>query len=110
MRIFYAFLNFFIFIPIHFCIFHRGYQGIVKDKSLLFIFKILIGLLAIAYLVFSILNAGAFDGWVRVAEFWNNESPNGKSQGFTGFLCFIESLAYTLNVLLMGWAIYIVQT
>lgn len=38
----------------------------------------MIGLLGIAYLVFSIISAGAFDGWVRVGDFWNNDSPDGK--------------------------------
>ena len=39
----------------------------------------MIGILAIAYIIFSIINAGAFNGWVRVGEFWNNESPDGNS-------------------------------
>ena len=78
LRIFYAFLNFFIFLILHFYLFNRGYKGIVKDDSLLFLFKIMIGLVAIAYLVFSIIGAGAFNGWVRVGDFWNNESPDGK--------------------------------
>lgn len=81
-----------------------------KDESLLFLFKIMIGILAIAYLAFSIISAGAFNGWVRVGEFWNNESPDGKGQGFTGFLCFMESMAYTVTYLLIAWIIYIVHT
>ena len=79
LRIFYAFLNFFIFLALHSYIFNRGYKGIAKDESLLFLFKIGFGILAIAYLVFSIISAGAFDGWVRVGDFWSNDSPDGKS-------------------------------
>ena len=79
LRIFFAFLNFFIILIFHFYVFYRGYKGIAKDESLLFLFKIMIGLLGIAYLIFSIISGGAFNGWIRVGDFWHNESPDEKN-------------------------------
>ena len=99
INIFYSFLNILIFVPLALFTFYRGYKGLAADSYLLRFYKIAQIILILCYLIFSIISAGAFNGWVRAKHLMEKENY------FTGALSIIESSLYDINVFL---AIYCV--
>lgn len=99
INIFYSFLNILIFVPLALFTFYRGYKGLASDSYLLRFYKIAQIVLILCYFIFSIISAGAFNGWVRAKNLM------GKENYFTGALSIIESALYDINGLL---AIYCV--
>ena len=104
IRIFYSFLNLFIFVTVTCYCFYRGYMGLIKDEYMLKFYKILQGLLIILFFVFSIIDAGCFNGWVRVSSLFKDGNP------VPGVIAIIESVIYIVYCLLTAFCIYKVQT
>lgn len=100
IRILYSFLNMVIFPPVALFSFYRGYRAICFDRSYILLYYITQGILAILYFVFSIISAGAFNGWIQTGHLFGNRFI------FQGILSIIESLLYMGNILLMGLTIY----
>ena len=94
INIFYSILNIFIFGPLGMFVFYRGYKGMAADSYLLKFYKIAQAILVILYLVFSIIAAGAFNGWLRVKDLF------GKDEYFPAVLSIIESALYEFNAIL----------
>jgi len=71
------------------------------DSTYLFLYKVLQGILILLYFIFSIINAGPFNGLTRVAKL---DSKNMKTAiTFTVF----ESLGYLVATVLGGFTIYL---
>ena len=104
IRIFYAFLNIFIYLPVGMFTFYRGYKGLCADKSLLLIYKILQLALAVNYILFAILDSGASTGFVRVKDLLD------MGWDFSGGLGVVESILYLLNALLAVFTVWQVHT
>ena len=100
IRIFYAVMNLVIFNPAALYVFYKGYKELVIGRSNLRLYKILQAILGLAWLMCSIIAAGAFDGWVRVSQLF------GSRADFSGILAFIESIVYALNSLLAIYCVY----
>lgn len=94
INIFYSVLNILIFLPLGMFAFYRGYRGLASDEYLLKFYKIVQGILVVLYIIFSIIAAGAFNGWLRVKDLF------GKEEFFPGALSVIESVLYTINAIL----------
>jgi len=94
IMIFYSVLNILIFVPLGMFTFYRGYRGLANDIYLLKFYKIVQAILVILYIVFSIIAAGAFNGWIRV------KTLLGSQEYFPGILSIIESALYSINALL----------
>ena len=103
MRIFYSFMFFFLFNSLHTLYFYWGYKGITVEKSLLNRVKYLGILLAILYLIFSIVDWVNFDGWIRVSYLFS------QGQGFAAVIGLIESISLTLLYIFLGFFTYKVQ-
>ena len=94
IMIFYSVLNILIFTPLGMFTFYRGYRGLASDIYLLKFYKLVQGVLVILFIIFSIIAAGAFNGWLRV------KNRFGAEEYFTGILSVIESVLYSINALL----------
>lgn len=94
INIFYSVLNILIFVPLGMFTFYRGYRGLAFEEYLLKFYKIVQGILVILYLIFSIIAAGAFNGWLRAKDLF------GKEEYFPGALSIIESALYDINAIL----------
>lgn len=88
INILYSFLNLVLFIPVSFWVFYKGYLGICKETSNIRWYQIGQGLLCIAWIIFSIIYAGAINGFVRMGQLF------GDGYGFQAVLSLIESLLY----------------
>ena len=94
IMIFYSVLNILIFVPLGMFTFYRGYRGLASDTYLLKFYKIVQGVLAVLYIVFSIIAAGAFNGWLRVKDLF------GKEEYFPGVLSIIEAALYSIDAII----------
>ena len=100
IRIFYAIMNVIIFNPAALYVFYKGYRGLVIDESQLRLYKFFQAILALAWFIWSIIGAGAFNGWVRVSGLF------GSGAVFPGILALFESIVYLLNSLLAFYCVY----
>jgi len=107
INVLYSFLNLFLFSVAGTFVFFWGYYGIAKRESgPILRYKIGAGILAILYLMFSIWNLGAFNGWVRISELSDYDEG---AAGFGIFMSIAESTLYTVNALLSGYCLYLVH-
>ena len=100
IRIFYAIMNIIIFNPAALYVFYKGYRGLVIAESQLRLYKIFQVILGLAWFIWSIIGAGAFNGWVRVSSLF------GSGATFPGILALFESIIYLLNSLLAVYCVY----
>ena len=80
--------------------FYKGYSGACKrpkDSSTIMWYCICQIILSIIWLVFSIIMAGSFDGWLRIRFL---KGSNEGSGNFCIFLCVVESLGYTASAII----------
>ena len=68
IRVFYSFLNIFIFGFLQLFVLYRGYRGMLYDSALLKLYKALTLLLIILYFIFMIIDAGPFNGFTRISK------------------------------------------
>ena len=94
IMIFYSVLNILIFVPLGMFAFYRGYRGLASDIYLLKFYKIVQGILVVLFIIFSIIAAGAFNGWIRVKDLICKEVY------FPAVLSIIESILYSIDALL----------
>jgi hypothetical protein len=106
--ILFAFLNFILIGTFGTFLFFWGYFGIAKRESCKrLVYKIGQVILSLLYLVFSIIPAGAFNGWIKIS--WLSGMSDGAA-GFGIFMCVVESLIYTANCGLGLYCVYLVHT
>ncbi len=83
--------------------FYHGYYAICQGpnhKRKLLIYQITQGLLCAAWFVFSILNAGPFDGWAKISIL------SDCGLGFSIFLAVLQSIIYLVTCFLGLFCIY----
>ena len=100
LRILYSVLNFFIFVPIALYGFYKGYRGITYTRRELRFYWVVAFIEVVAFMVFSIISGGNYNGWTRVAFLF------GEGDVFQGILAIIESLIYLGNCLLVAFCAY----
>lgn len=106
--ILFAFLNFILIGTFGTFLFFWGYFGIAKRESCKrIVYRIGQVILCLLYLVFSIIPAGAFNGWIKIG--WLADEGSSAAD-FGIFMCVIESLIYTANCCLGIYCVYQVHT
>jgi len=103
LNILYTFLNFVLIVCASAFVFYQGYKSIAQcpprdDDEFN---KYLLGQAAlfVAYVVFSIISAGAFNGWTK--------SGDVSDCGFCTAMVYIEATLYTLNYILAGFCLFL---
>jgi hypothetical protein len=102
--IIFAILNFIIIGVTGTFLFFWGYFGIAKrGHCRRLVYKVGEVILCILYFIFSIIPAGAFNGWVKI---WYLVEIGTASADFGIFMCCVESLIYMFNC---GFGLYCVH-
>jgi len=100
LRILFSVLNILIFVPVTLFTFYKGYRGLVYNRRQLRYYYVGQFLCAVAFLVFSIISGGTWNGWTRLDVLFSNKHI------FQGLLAIVESLIYTANSLLCMYCIF----
>lgn len=103
LNVLYSFLNIVIFTIPAFYAFYKGYLGVCKETSNIRWYQIIQGILCIAWFVFSIVFAGAINGFVRTGQLFS------AGYGFQGILSLFESILYLADCFLGIFCIWRVR-
>ncbi|CEL95961.1 unnamed protein product [Vitrella brassicaformis CCMP3155] len=98
----YSILNLVLFPTAAGYTFYKGYKGLAATSpSAVRTFMWCQGILCVLYLLFSILPAGAFNGWARFSWFKHYNMSKGM-KNYWVFVIIVESILYTANFIIAG--------
>lgn len=100
IRILYSILNMVLFWPVSLFAFYKGYRGLVYNRSDFRLYWPTHFLLACAFVILSIVHAGNYNGWVRMAELFD------EGYVFQGLLSIVESLIYEFNAIFVFYCMW----